>query len=99
MSDPTLGDLITLITQEMYGTLDEVNTQNSDQIKLQVSDVYFDIPAHLYVRNQRQVSTQTQGENNLQLMVSLPSTLENPTMGKLGRIRMTIALETNSDKD
>ncbi|NES85532.1 MAG: hypothetical protein F6K10_31275 [Moorea sp. SIO2B7] len=99
MSDSTLGDLITLITKEMYGTLEEVNVQNSDQIKLQVSDVYFDIPAHLYLQNQRQSSTQTKGEDNLQLMVSLPSTLENPTVGKLGRIRMTIALEQNSDKD
>ncbi len=97
MSDSTLGDLVTLITQEMYGTLDEVNTQNSAPIKLQVSDVYFDIPAHLYLQNQRQSSTQTKGENNLRLMVSLPSTLENPTVGKLGRIRMTVALEKNSD--
>ncbi len=99
MSDSTLGDLITLITKEMYGTLEEVKVQNSDQIKLQVSDVYFDIPAHLYLQNQRQSSTPTQQEDNLRLMVSLPSTLENPTVGKLGRIRMTIALEQNSDKD
>ncbi|NEQ66037.1 MAG: hypothetical protein F6K21_11145, partial [Symploca sp. SIO2D2] len=55
--------------------------------------------AHLYFQNQRQSSTQTQQENNLRLMVSLPSTLENPTVGKLGRIRITIALEQNSDKD
>lgn len=95
MSDTTLGDLIALITQEISGTLDEAKSQNSDQIKLNVSDVYFDIPAHLYLQNNRQSSTQD--ESNLRVMVSLPSTLENPNAGKLGRIRMTIALEQNSD--
>ncbi|RQH35900.1 hypothetical protein D5R40_19675 [Okeania hirsuta] len=99
MSDSTLGDLITLITQEMYGTLEEVNTQENAPMKLQVSDVHFDIPAHLYLRNQKQSSSQTQPDNNLRMMVSLPSTLENPNVGKLGRIRMTITLEQNSDKD
>lgn len=95
MSDTTLGDLIALITQEISGTLDETNTQNSTQLKLNVSDVYFDIPAHLYLQNNRQSSNQD--ENNLRVMVNLPSTLENPNVGKLGRIRMTIALEQNSD--
>lgn len=97
MSDTTLGDLITLITQEVSGTLDETNTQNSTQVKLHVSDVYFDIPAHLYLQNYQQSSIQD--DNNLRLMVSLPSTLENPTVGKLGRIRMTIALEQNLEED
>jgi len=95
MSDTTLGDFIALITQEISGTLDEAKSQNSEQIKLNVSDVYFDIPAHLYLQNNRQSSNQD--ESNLRVMVSLPSTLENPNVGKLGRIRMTIALETNSD--
>ncbi|MGB7441134.1 MAG: hypothetical protein WA919_08715 [Coleofasciculaceae cyanobacterium] len=95
MSDTTLGDFIALITQEISGTLDEAKSQNSEQIKLNVSDVYFDIPAHLYLQNNRQSSNQD--ESNLRVMVSLPSTLENPNVGKLGRIRMTIALEQNSD--
>jgi hypothetical protein len=47
-------------------------------LNLRVSELDLDLPAHLQVQQDR-------------LIVSLPSTLEQPPAGRMGRIRLTIA--------
>ncbi|NER30142.1 MAG: hypothetical protein F6J89_21600 [Symploca sp. SIO1C4] len=96
MSDTSLGDLIILITKEMSGTIGELKNQDSSQVKLGVSDINFDIPAYLYLQDNRKYSTKN--GTDLRLMVSLPSSIETPTLGQLGRININIALEQNSDE-
>ncbi|NEO64978.1 MAG: hypothetical protein F6J98_33095 [Moorea sp. SIO4G2] len=82
---------IALLLQEVSGTLDQTNSDSTTETNLQVTDVYFDIPAHLYLQTDGQFLNQE--ETTSRVMISLPSTLETPPVGKLGRIRMTIAPE------
>ena len=91
MADITLGNLISLILEEVSDTLDQKSSDSTTGKNLQVTDVYFDIPAHLYLQTDGQFLNQE--ETTSRVMISLPSTIETPPVGKLGRIRMTIAPE------
>ncbi|NET80824.1 MAG: hypothetical protein F6J94_02180 [Moorea sp. SIO1F2] len=91
MADITLGNLIALILEEVSDTLDQKSSDTTAGTNLEVTDVYFDIPAHLYLQTDGQFLNQE--ETTSRVMISLPSTLETPPVGKLGRIRMTIAPE------
>ncbi|NEQ15483.1 MAG: hypothetical protein F6K44_17345 [Moorea sp. SIO3E2] len=91
MADITLGNLIALILEEVSDTLDQTNSDSTTETNLEVADVYFDIPAHLYLKTDGQFLSQEKTKSRV--MISLPSTIETPPVGKLGRIRMTIAPE------
>ena len=93
MANLTLGDLLTLILAELDGALAQTVSpadlfqQQSGRdgglvapelLKLHVSELELDLPAHLQVRRER-------------LIVSLPSLLEQHPTGRMGRIRLTIA--------
>ncbi len=91
MADITLGKLIALILEEVSDTLDQKSSDSTTEQNLEVTDVYFDIPAHLYLQTDGQLLSQK--ETTSRVMISLPSTIETPPVGKLGRIRMTIAAE------
>jgi hypothetical protein len=54
-------------------------------LHLHVSDLDLELPAHLQV----QMAPDARGQG-AHLMVTLPSTLEQPPAGRLGRIRLTI---------
>jgi hypothetical protein len=54
-------------------------------LNLHVSELDLDLPAHL------QVHTDRCAPDGARLVVTLPSTLEHPPAGRMGRIRLTIA--------
>ncbi|MEB3180848.1 MAG: hypothetical protein VKL59_17730 [Nostocaceae cyanobacterium] len=85
MSDITLGDLLTLIVQEMSQTFEQTTT-TSEAVKLHVSDVDLEIPAYVTL----QPKVQPESETPPRLIVGLPSTRENPSVGRLGRLRISI---------
>jgi hypothetical protein len=84
MADITFGDLIALIFHELSETL-ERTTDQAAVSKLHVRDVDLDIPAHLRLQVDSETTT------TRRLIVTLPSTRETPPVGRLGRIRITIA--------
>ncbi|MEZ4713420.1 MAG: hypothetical protein R3A44_39905 [Caldilineaceae bacterium] len=100
MSTLALGCLLGLILTE----LDQAMTQvapladrfapgadgiapepQSELLSLQVSDLDLELPAHVHV----QADSRTPGAAH-RLMITLPSTLEQPA-GRVGRLRLTIA--------
>ncbi|NEO94725.1 MAG: hypothetical protein F6K56_32860 [Moorea sp. SIO3G5] len=93
MADITLGDLITLIFRELTDTLEETSDRGSDRgaepLKLQVSDVDVEIPAHLRL----QTDPQSLPEKSTRVIVTMPSARETRPVGSNGRIRITITTE------
>ncbi|HEX6293124.1 MAG TPA: hypothetical protein VFZ66_28340 [Herpetosiphonaceae bacterium] len=85
MSDIPFGDLIALIFRELSETLDQT-AERAELLKLHVSDVNLDIPAHLRLQDDPAGTAETR-----RLMVMLPTARETPPVGRLGRIRITIA--------
>jgi hypothetical protein len=83
MADITLGSLIALIYDDLAATLQQTAEQ-ADLLRLHVSDVDLDIPAHL-----RLPADPPPPEVPARLMVTLPSTRETPPAGRLGRIHVT----------
>jgi hypothetical protein len=103
MATLTLGDLLALIVielddalaqtvrpaalfrQHMGGVLFE---PGAELRSLHVSELELDLPAHLQVQLEPHVPT-----GAARLMVTLPSTLEQPLAGRIGRLRLTIEPE------
>lgn len=90
MSDIPLGDLLTLIFTELTETLEQT-AERSELLKLHLNDVDLEIPAYL------RLPTET-SETASRLMVGLPSTRETPPVGRLGRIRITIAAQPSVEE-
>jgi hypothetical protein len=109
MTDLSLGEFIELILTELADSFDRT-VKPADLFKAQVGDADFDIPeallklhvseldldlpARLQVRVDPISSTRKP-----RLTVSLPDSLETPGVGRLGRIRMTIAPESRSQNE
>lgn len=70
--------------QQQAGALVE---PQAEILNLRISDLDLDLPAHLQVQ-----ADHTWPNAVNRLLVTLPSTLEQPT-GRLGRLRLTIAAE------
>lgn len=81
MPNLSLGDLITLVFDELAASV-ERTTDRATQLGFKIGDVDLDIPAHLRL--------QPEPEQPAHLFVGMPSTLETPTPGRLGRVRLTI---------
>ena len=106
MTNLSLGEFIGLILTELADTFDRT-VKPADLFKMQAGDADFDapeallnlhiseldldLPARLQVKVDSFSLTQKP-----RLMVSLPSTLETPGIGRLGRIRITIEPESLS---
>ena len=94
MADITLGDLIALILDDLADTL-EGTADRAELLGLHVGDVDLDIPAHL-----RLPADPPTASEPARLMVTLPSTREMPSAGRLGRVRLTIgALQPGSTEN
>lgn len=102
MSNIHLGDLITLIVEELASSFEltvkpadlfRLQAQNAadltppeEIVNLHVSDLELDLPAHLQLQVDPLSSTK-------RLLVTLPSTLETSLGTQLGRIRIIITPE------
>lgn len=86
MADITLGDLLSLLFEDLATNVE--HTSDEASLKLQVTDVDLDLPAHLRLR--------AAGEDPVQeparLILSLPSARETPTAGRLGRVSITLGI-------
>lgn len=81
MPNLSLGDLVTLVFNELATAIAQsADVATATQIKL--GNVELDIPAHLRL--------QPAAETPAQLFVAMPSTLETPAPGRLGRVRLVI---------
>jgi aspartate/methionine/tyrosine aminotransferase len=85
MADITLSDLLTMIVIELSTTIEQT-AERSELVKMQVSDIDLEIPAHLRL----QADSATNSENSPRLMVGLPSLRETAPTGRIGRIRISI---------
>src|SRR5262245_10709131 len=77
-----------LFRQQMGATLLE---PQAELLNLHVSELDLDLPAHLQVQTEPHAPT-----GAARLMVTLPSTLEQPPAGRMGRLRLTIEPEKRS---
>ena len=84
MADLTLGDLLTLVLQDLAETVEQTADQ-ARALGLRVGDVDIDIPAYLHVDGESAGAA-----DDVRLRVALPSTREAPPPNRLGRIRLTI---------
>ncbi|NEP29888.1 hypothetical protein [Moorena sp. SIO3I6] len=89
MAEITLGDLITLIFREITDTLEQTSDRAAEPLKLQVTDVDVEIPAHLRL----QTDPQSLPEKSRRVIVTMPSARETEPVGSNGRIRITITTE------
>jgi hypothetical protein len=109
MTNLSLGEFIGLILTELAGTFDRT-VSPADLFKLQAGDADFDAPEALLNLHISELDLDLPAHLQVQvdplsptpkprLMVSLPSTLETPGIGRLGRIRMTIVPESLSQNE
>lgn len=109
MTALSLGELIELILTELADSLDRT-VKPSDLFKAQSGDADFDIPEALLNLHVSELDLDLPARLQVRvdplsptrkpkLMVSFPSTLETPGVGRLGRIRMTIAPESRSPNE
>lgn len=104
MGTLALGDLLALILTELDVALAQtanpaalfqqqsggmVLEPEADLRTLHVSELDLDLPAHLQVQRPPHAPRATVPR----LMVTLPSTLEQPPAGRVGRLRLTIEPE------
>lgn len=102
MANLTLSNLLELILTELASTFEQT-VKPADLIKmyadnnlevpeellnLHVSDLDIDLPAHLQVQIDPLSPTKA-----TRFTIAVPSTLETPPPGRLGRIRITIKSE------
>ena len=93
MADITLGDLLTLVLQDLADTVEQTADQTR-ALGLHVGDVNLEIPAYLHVDNGSATAPE-----DLRLRVALPSTREAPPPNRLGRIRITIAAQSGAPSE
>ncbi|WP_424102091.1 hypothetical protein [Moorena producens] len=74
----------------MEKTSDRGSDRGGEQLKLQVSDVDVEIPAHLRL----QTDPQSLAEKSSRVIVTMPSARETQPVGSNGRIRITITTDT-----
>jgi hypothetical protein len=84
MADITLGNLIALVFDELATSVEQT-ADRAELLRLHLSDVDLDIPAHLRLP----VASEDSPEP-ARLMVTLPSTRETPLGGRLGRVHIAI---------
>ncbi|HEX8433736.1 hypothetical protein [Archangium sp.] len=89
MSDITLGDLLSLFFDDLAPSLQRESEDAS--LKLQVTHVDMDLPTHLWLR----AAGADPEQEPARFVLSLPSTRESPTAGRLGRIHITIGVQAS----
>ena len=92
MADITLGDLLTLVLQDLADTVEQTADQTR-ALGLHVGDVNLEIPAYLHVDGG------SAAPEDVRLRVALPSTREAPPPNRLGRIRITIAAQSGAPSE
>ncbi|NJN30329.1 MAG: hypothetical protein HC824_07765 [Synechococcales cyanobacterium RM1_1_8] len=89
MAQTTLGDLLITIRQEIAQTIEQTQDQTQDsttQMRLYVSDVDLDLPAH--VRFERPANPEAQSAH---ITVDLPNLRDTTSAPRLGRLHVTFA--------
>lgn len=86
MADITLGDLLSLLCADLVTNVE--HSSDEALLKLQVTDVDLDLPAHLRLR----AAGPDPDREPARLILSLPSARETPTAGRLGRVSITLGV-------
>ena len=88
MANITLNDLLSLVFNDLAATVER--TADETPLKLQVTDVNLDIPAYLRLRE----ASPDPEQEPARFMLTLPSTRDSPAVGGLGRVTITIGVQT-----
>lgn len=88
MANITLGDLLTLVFTDLANATDQ--TEDQAALKLQVTDLDLDIPAYLRL----QEAGPDPEEEPARFVLTLPSTRDSPSVGGLGRVAITIGVQS-----
>ena len=88
MANITLNDLLLLVFNDLAATVER--TADETPLKLQVTDVNLDIPAYLRL----QEAGPDPEQEPARFMLTLPSTRDSPAVGGLGRVTITIGVQT-----
>ena len=85
----SLGHLIQLVVAELNQTVAAtIAASHLETVEaFQVNDIELDLPAHVQLRTTPSTAIAAP------LMLTLPSALETLSVGRLGRVRITIKLE------
>ncbi|MFY0527133.1 hypothetical protein ACN28I_29650 [Archangium gephyra] len=86
MADITLGDLLSLLFEDLAPSLQRESEDAA--LMLHVTDVDLDLPAHLRLR----AAGPDPEHEPARLILSLPSARETPTAGRLGRVSITLGV-------
>jgi hypothetical protein len=84
MTDITLGEMLTLLFEDLAGTLSKTDTEAG--LRLQVSSLDLDLPTYLRLSR----SGVSDPDAPSRLLLALPSTRESPLAGRVGRIALTL---------
>jgi hypothetical protein len=84
MNDITLGEMLTLLFDDLAGSLSKTDAQAG--LRLQVSSLDVDLPSYLRLSR----SPESPPEAPPRLVLALPSTRESPLAGRVGRIALTV---------
>ena len=99
MLNLTFGNLLTLVLTELSATLVQT-TDKTHAARMRVRNVELEIPALLNLTNEpNQITAEADagGKVQSQLIVTMPSPREVFPLGRVGRIRMTIESEKQTD--
>lgn len=88
MANITLSDLLSLVFTDLATTVER--TAEESPLKLQVTDVDLDIPAYLRL----QEAGPDPEQEPARFILTLPSTRDSPPIGGLGRVAITIGVQT-----
>ncbi|MCY1018228.1 hypothetical protein [Pyxidicoccus sp. MSG2] len=88
MADISLGDLLTLIFDDLAASIER--TSEEAGMRLLVKDVDLSVPAYLRLRPAGQ-NPETEPER---FVLTLPSTLDSPVVGGLGRVSITLGVQS-----
>ena len=93
MANITLGDLLTLLFTDLANTVQRNAEQSA--LKLQVTDVDLDIPTYLRL----QEAGPDPEQEPARFVLTLPSTRDSPAVGGLGRVSITIGVQSLAPPD
>jgi hypothetical protein len=88
MANITLSDLLSLVFTDLATTVER--TAEESPLRLQVTDVNLDIPAYLRL----QEAGPDPETEPARFILTMPSTRDTPAVGGLGRVTVTIAVQT-----
>ncbi|MBZ4373458.1 hypothetical protein [Corallococcus sp. AS-1-6] len=88
MADISLGDLLTLIFDDLADSIDR--TSQEAGLRLQVKDVDLNVPAYLRLR---EAGTDPQ-EEPARFVLTLPSTRDSPAVTGVGRVAITLSVQS-----